>query len=278
MSSLFRFIQRFHFIILFVLLETFTFMLAVNSNKKKKAIVVNSANVISGTIYEQVNSYREYFNLKKENQLLMEDNIHLRNQLLSSYLHDTSLFHLIHDTFYIQQYSYIDAKVIKNSIFLQKNFITIDKGKRQGIDEDIAVINPEGVVGIIIKSSENFSIAASLLNTNLGISAKIKKNGYYGSIIWDGSDYKKAILKDIPNHVAIETGDTIVTSGYSAIFPEGILIGTISEFEKNSKDNFFTIKVNLSVDFKNVENVYLIKNLLRKEQLLLEEQTLEMIE
>jgi rod shape-determining protein MreC len=263
---------------LFLILETFTIILAVNSNKKKKALVINSANVVSGLIYEQINSYKDYFNLKSENERLLRDNIELKNKLNSSYKFDTAIYKFIHDTICIQQYSYLEAKVIKNSIFLQNNYLTIDKGTEQGIEEDMAVINPDGVIGIIIKTSTNYSVAISLLNSKIGISAKIKKNGYYGSIIWNGENYTHAILKDIPNHVTLEAGDTIITSGYSAIFPEGVLIGFVVDYEKNSEDNFYTITVKLSVDFKNITNVYLINNLLREEQLKLEEEAILMLE
>lgn len=272
MNSFFRFIQRFHFVILFLILETISLLIAINSNVKKKVLVVNSSNYISGLIYEQISSYKEYFNLQIENERLMRDNIELKNQLNSSYKFDTTEFQVVNDTVLIQQYSSQSAKVIKNSIFLQNNYLTIDKGTNQGVVEDMAVINPDGAIGIILKSSPNFSITISLLNTKIGISAKIKKNGYYGSIIWDGTDYRTATLKDIPNHVVLSEGDTIVTSGYSAIFPEGVMIGLVDEFVKNSEDNFYTISVSLSVDFKNITNVYLIKNLLREEQIKLEEE------
>jgi len=272
MNSFFRFIERFHFVILFIFLEIFSLLLAINSNTQKKALAVNSANIISGTIYEEISSYKEYLGLKAENERLLRDNVKLKTELNSSYKFDTSKYNEVNDTALIQQYSYMSAQVIKNSIFLQNNYLTIDKGKKQGVVEDMAVTNPDGVVGIIIKVSSNYSIAISLLNTKIGISAKIKKNSYYGSIIWNGTDYLKATLKDIPNHVEISKGDTIVSSGYSAIFPEGVMIGTIEEFYKNSEDNFYTITVLLSVDFKSVTNVYLIKNLLRDEQLKLEEE------
>jgi len=278
MKGLLRFIQKFHFVLLFIILEIFSLLLAVNSNNSRKSLALNSANIFTGFIYEQINFYRSYFHLKSENERLLKDNIELRNQINSSYKFDTAYYHLIHDTVLIQQYSYQSATIIKNSIFKQNNYITIDKGSKQGVEEDMAVINADGVVGIIIKVSNNFSTAISLLNSKIGISAKIKMNGYYGSVVWDGQDYTKAILKEIPNHVDLHDGDTIVTSGYSTIFPEGILIGIISDFEKNSQDNFYTIMIDLSVDFKNIQNVYLVKNLLRKEQLQLEDEVITILE
>jgi len=278
MKSLLRFIQKFHFVILFIILEIFSLLLAVNSNTNRKSIALNSANIFTGFFYEQINFYRSYFHLKSENERLLKDNIELRNLINSSYKFDTANYHEVNDTVLIQQYYYKSAKVVKNSIFKQNNYITIDKGYKQGVEEDMAVINPDGAVGIIIKVSSNFSTAISLLNSKIGISAKIKMNGYYGSVVWDGQDYTKAILKEIPNHIDLHIGDTIVTSGYSTIFPEGVLIGVISEFKKNSQDNFYTILINLSVDFKNIQNVYLIKNLLRKEQLQLEDEVIKILE
>lgn len=278
MRNLLLFIQKFNFVILFIVLEVFSLFLAISSNVSRKSTAFNSANVITGFIYEQINFYRNYFYLRKENEILLRDNTQLRNEINSSYKFDTAFYQLLHDTIFIQQYSYQSARILKNSIHKPNNYITIDKGSKQGVEEDMAVINADGVIGIVVKVSTNFSTAISLLNSKIGISAKIKANGYYGSVVWDGQNYMHAILKEIPNHVELNVGDTIVTSGYSSIFPEGILIGEITEFEKNSQDNFYTIKVKLSVDFKNIQNVYLIKNLLRKEQLQLEEEVIQQLE
>jgi rod shape-determining protein MreC len=178
----------------------------------------------------------------------------------------------LNDTIYHQQYEYMPVKVINNSINRQNNYLTISKGSIQGLQPEMAVISSYGIVGVIKKTSGNFSSVISVLNINFKVSAKIKKNGYFGSLSWDGKDYTIANLNEIPLHVDILRGDTVITSGYSAIFPEGVLIGTILSFDKKSGNNFYDIKVKLSTDYKNLSVVYAIKNLFKNEQLKLESQ------
>jgi len=184
---------------------------------------------------------------------------------------EKQLFFSISDTIIHQQYIYTSAAVINNSINRQKNFFTLNKGKKQGADIDMAVISPNGVAGIIVSSSENFSVAMSLLNLDFHLSARIKSNGYFGSISWDGRDYRYAILNEIPLHVVVNKGDTIQTTGYSAIFPQGIFVGVINDFEKTGGD-FYTIRISLATDFKKIDYVSVIGNLKKLEQSGLEKQ------
>jgi rod shape-determining protein MreC len=159
--------------------------------------------------------------------------------------------------------------VIGNSVNKQKNFITLNKGKKHGIGTDMAVTNSEGVLGVIVGTSENYSVAMSLLNIDFRLSARIKTNGYFGSLTWDGRDYKHVILSEIPQHVVINEGDTIETTGYSAVFPEGILIGSVSDIRKSGSD-FYNITVSLAADFKKLNYVNIVGNLKKSEQLELE--------
>lgn len=278
MQSILDFIRRFHFAILFLILETFAIILSINSNERRYAIAMNSSNRITSAVYTGVFQMKEYLDLRYQNKKLLEENARLKNSLLSAKRLDTAGYHVVHDTVLLQQYTYLSGKVIKNSILKKNNYITINKGSKHGVEQDMAVVSPVGVVGIITNVSKNNSVALSILNSKIGISAKIKKNNYYGSVVWEGRDYRQVKLEGIPNHTKIAIGDTIVTSGYSAIFPEGILIGKITDFEKNNQDNFYTIHVLLSENFKKTKNVYLIKNLLRKEQLQLQDETQNKIE
>jgi rod shape-determining protein MreC len=172
---------------------------------------------------------------------------------------------------YFQQYLHTSAVITDNTVNRQKNFITLNKGSRQGIMTDMAVISGESVVGVIVGYSDNFSVAMSLLNLDFKLSARIRSNGYFGSLSWDGRDYKYALLSEIPQHVSVNRGDTIETTGYSAIFPEGIIIGTVSDYEKIGGD-FYLIKVALKTDFKKIHFVDIISNLKKREQLELEKQ------
>jgi rod shape-determining protein MreC len=155
--------------------------------------------------------------------------------------------------------------VLNNSIFRQHNYITLDKGRSAGVKPEMGVISSEGIVGVVRGVSENFSSVISLLNSELSVSAKLKNSGYYGSFNWTGRDYRYGKLQDIPLHVDVSIGDTVITSGYSAIFPEGILVGFVEEYQEKG-GRFLELTVELSTDFKKLNNVYIVKNLLKEEQ------------
>lgn len=247
-------------------------------NAYQKAKIINIANNVSGYFYDKSYAFRNYFSLKKTNNQLLEENTSLRNKIEKykqlckkpePYKQDTAIDTLIVKQDTITQYEYIHARVINNSINKQYNYLTLNKGTEAGIRSEMGVISPNGIVGIALNVTSNYSSVISVLNRKLQISAKIKKNKYYGSLSWDGKNYQEVTLNEIPYHVDIQKGDTIITSGYSAIFPEGILIGYIKDF--NIKEgNFYNITVKLSNDMKNLTYVYVIKNTLRKEQKTLE--------
>lgn len=273
MRNLFRFIIKFHFFILFIIIESFSLFLLIQNNKYQKASFLNSSNYITGYIYSTFHFFAEYLSLKTANYDLAQENVHLRDILKQSIKTDKNYFPEVGDSVENQQYRYIHAKVINNSVNMQNNYITLNKGRRQGIKPEMGVISPNGLVGIVKNVSENFSSVISVLNKNLSISTMIKKNGYYGSLEWDGRDNKIVCLKEIPYHVDISTGDTVVTSGYSAIFPGRLLIGIISDFELKEGSNFYDISVKLSNDFRNLSHVYIIEILLKEERLELERNT-----
>ena len=208
---------------------------------------------------------KNYFYLRKINQELANENNLLLNQL--DYYKQLVANNPAEsaDAQPGRKYTYIPARVINNSINKQYNYISINKGSHHGVQPEMAVISSNGVVGVVLAVSGNFSTIISLLNRDFRISAKIKKNNYYGSLSWKGTDHYTAELSEIPYHVDVQVGDTIVTSGYSAIFPEGILLGVISSYNIE-ESNFYQIEVELSVDYKNLVNVNVIRNLLRDEQ------------
>lgn len=271
MRNLLRFILKHHFIVIFILLEFLSLSLIVNNNSFQRSTFNNAFTNVKGGVYNLFDNVRHYMSLKESNRQLIEENLELRNLLRSSY--NTSLVEYITiDTSYFTQYQFFKARVINNSTNKQHNYLTLNKGSIHGVEPDMGVISANGVVGIVKDVSNHFSSVISVLNTNLNVSAKIKKNNYFGPLTWNGVNYKKAILKEIPYHVKIAEGDTIITSGYSAVFPEGIKIGTISDFAVKG-GNFYEIEVTLSNDFKNLSNVYLVGNALREEQNNLEDLT-----
>jgi rod shape-determining protein MreC len=170
-------------------------------------------------------------------------------------------------------YKYTTALVINNSINKPYNYITLNKGTRHGIKPDQGIISVNGIVGVTFKVSDSFTLAMSVLNNRWSISAKIKKNNYFGSLVWQGGDYRTASLREIPIHVNISKGDTVVTSGFSSIFPEGIMIGIIENFSRKEGDNYYTIDLSLAADFKSLAYVEVIENFNSYEILKLEEIT-----
>jgi rod shape-determining protein MreC len=270
MRNLIRFILNYHFFILFILFETVALLMVFRNNNYHKAFAHNLSLNLSGYISSNLFSLKQYLVLSEINQTLLEENTNLRNSLLTSYKQRVaSTGDVEFDSAWDRQYKYIPARVIMNSVNKQTNFIHIDKGSIHGIQTDMAVISATGVVGIVTGVSDNFSTIIPLLNTDLRISSKLKNTHYFGSLHWNGRNPGIAVLNEIPHHVSLNAGDTIVTSGFSAIFPEGIMVGTIEDFRIEG-GNFFSIRVNLATDFRKLNYVYVINNILREELLELE--------
>ncbi len=270
MDSLLIFLKRIHVLLVFIVLEVTAIVFVVRGDVQRNSVFATSANYIMGNIYDITWRYVGYFNLREANVSLLKQLAQNRNNT-NAYINDTATFRdFVDSTNRKLQYRFITASIIKNSVSRQNNFITLDVGREKGVKEDMGVVSPDGVVGIVVAVSDHFSLALSVLNKKIGISAKLKANNFYGSILWPGKDYKMAILTEIPNHVELKEGDTVVTSGYSAVFPGGIPIATVDTFEKNSEDNFYNINVKLLTDLKCVSYVFVIENLMQDEQLNLE--------
>ncbi len=275
MQQFLDFIRKYHFFILFVFLEIIAFSITANNRKKEKAFFMNSSNFLSTLIYNSSFKINEFFSLRNENDALLNENIQLKNKLRNQ---DEKISYTITDTTRNEQFLYIGGKVVKNSILSFNNYITVNKGKKDGIEKDMAVLSAEGVVGIVVNVSKNYCIVLSVLNTLNSIGCKLKSTEYFGSAKWDADDYRYLILTGIPNHVTIKEGDTVVTSGYGYIFPEDVPVGTIDSFWKTPENNFYTIKLLLTVDLKRISKLFLVKNLLQKEQRQLEQQTRDLLE
>ena len=271
MRTLLQFIIRHHLVFLFLLMEIFSFTLIFRYNRYQRAGVLNFSSSVQGYAYSKVFKYKEYLNLYKINQELVNENNLLHNQL-DHYKQITRNSPVMDETHFPgRKFTYIPARIINNSVNKQYNFLTLDRGKNHGVKPEMAVISSEGIVGVVYAVSGNFSTVISLLNRDFRLSAKIKKNNYFGSLTWEGISPHTALLSEIPYHVNVQRGDTIVTSGYSTIFPEGLLVGTVSAFEVE-ESNFFRIDVELSEDFNQLTHVYMINNLFIEEQSTLEEQ------
>lgn len=270
MRNLLRIIILYHFQILFVILEVISISLLLNKNNFQKARFLNITHNITGRIYKNINNTTAYLSLKKTNNRLAEENVKLKNILERTYRSDEIFFFGESDSLYHQHYFYTSAKVINQTVNKQHNFLTLNKGSDVGIRPEMGVVSHDGVIGIVVSVSKRFSTVISLLNLDFRVSAKLAKNNYFGSLHWDGKDYRRVKLDEIPYHIDVNKGDTVITSGYSSIFPEGIIIGTVRNSEVKG-GNFYEIEVDLSVDFKSLVYVELIGNLQRKEQIELEE-------
>ncbi len=271
MKNIFVFIWRNHFVFLFLLLQSFAVYLLIQNNNYQRAGFINSANTLSGNFLNIYSNITEYFSLKKANEILAAENAELKKHHPNSYFrYDVQVFS-INDTVYRQQYNYRAARVVNKSVNKRNNHLTLNRGSLHGVEPDMAVITPVGVVGIVKNVSENFCTVISMLHVNSKISAQIKNNNYFGSVVWNGNNASLVDLVDIPSHVKLHKGDTVLTTSFSTIFPEGIVIGTIEEFELKAGNNFYTIKVKPGTDFRSVTNVYIVGNLLKNEQQQLEE-------
>jgi rod shape-determining protein MreC len=265
MRNLLNFLTRYNNLIIFLILEGITFSFLISGNHYQNTKFVHRVQGLTRGINERMNNTKNFVNLGEINASLAAENVELKNKLERLNNKEDILFFSVSDSVSGQNYEYTSAEVIENSVNRQKNFFTINKGSRHGIKVDMAVTVNDGAVGAIVGCSENYSVAMSVLNLDFRLSARIRSNGYFGSLNWDGRDYSHAILSEIPQHVTVNEGDTIETTGYSAIFPEGVLIGTISDFEKTGGD-FYRIRVALVTDFKKLHFVNVIGNLKKEEQ------------
>jgi rod shape-determining protein MreC len=270
MRNILVFIIRYHFLLLFLLLEFFSITLLVNSTYYQSSAILKAGSRVTGQFYTSVSNTTDYLKLRTTNEHLAQENALLRQMKGVSFLrNDTNTF-WVNDTLYKQQYKYVVAKVVLNTVGKRNNYIMLDKGSRSGIQKDMAVITSRGVVGTVVNVSENFSWVMSMLNKHTRISGRIIKNGQMGTIVWNGVDPLYGTLTDIPAHVKIAKGDTIMSSGFSYIFPEGLMVGTISDFRVEQGDHFYTIPFKFSVDFNSLQYVYVVRNLMKNEQETLE--------
>jgi len=270
MRNLIFFIYKYYVFFLFLTLEISSLVIIYRFNAYQKASFINYTTGVTSSFYTGVSNTRSYFNLRRVNDSLQIENARLRSELLTSYYKNNIVRITRTDTVYKQQYEYVAASVVNNSVVKRNNYITINRGRMHGIEPEMGVISESGIVGIVMSVSDHYSTVLSLLNNNCKISAKIEKNGAFGSLVWDGVDPKYAKLLDVNKHVPVATGDQIITSNYSTIFPEGLPIGRIFSHSLDAGDNFHTLKIELYTDFASLSTVYVIRNLFKEEQKALE--------
>lgn len=251
--------------LLFLLLLILSLALIIQSHAFHRSSFISSANGVTGFVYDKINNTKEFFHLKDENKLLADENARLRQIIYGTTTSQDSLDVLKRFPSTNDDYEVITAKVIRNSYNLKENFLTIKGGTAQGIESDLGVINSNGVLGIIERTSKGYATVQSILNTESQINAKIKGANHFGTLQWDGKNTGYVQLIDIPRLADIFKGDTIVTGGMSTIFPENIPIGTIDKVYTDDTSNYYTINVRLFNDMTNIGYVYVIKNKNRHE-------------
>ena len=271
MRNLIDFITRYNHWFVFVILEVVSFVLLFKFNSYQGSVWFSSANVVAGKVYEADATIKNFFSLTKINQQLNVRNLYLEQTVrkLSEQVHaetgDSSwLFRTQAEV--LKEYKLIPAKVITNSIDKRDNFITIDKGRLDGVKPDMGVACGTGIVGVVYMVSDHYSIVIPVLNSKSNISVTIRKRGYYGYLRWTGGASDLAYVDDIPRHAHFRLGDLVETSGYSAMFPPGIIAGQILHVY-NSRDGLsYRVQVRLTTDFGNLRDVCVIDNTAMKER------------
>lgn len=271
MRNIILFFLRNYPFLLFVSLQLICGLLFLNYNTFQKATFLNSTSTIAGNIYEQRQSTLDYINLKDVNQHLRLEIELLQNQLAFK---DSTLepdFQTESDFFFQQQFEYIGAHVISSTAHKNRNYLTLNKGSEQGISANMAVKSKDGLVGLVLKSSPHFSLVLPIINNRFSASVKMKHKNYFGLLKWNGKDPRFASLQDVPKHAEISSGDTLITRAESGIYPTGVFIGTVDSVAPIPGGDYLEISVKLGVDFYSLFDVTVTRNLIKGEQISIEE-------
>ena len=272
MWAIISLLRKYRTFLVFILLEVISVWLLVTSNYYQNAVFFNSANAYAGNILAISTNVSDYFTLRKKNKELANENAYLRQLLAKKdQVRPKGVYYQVTDSSIINKYEFTVARVVNNSTYRKNNYITIDKGKLDGIKPGMAVISPVGVVGKVRACNNHFSVVISLLHTNMSVSSQIKKNDELGSVKWNGRSPRYAKLLEVPNYVKLKVGDSVVTSSVNSIFPSNIPVGVIENIDTLSKETYYDIDIKLSTNFNSLRYVYVINNVLQKEQQQLEE-------
>ena len=266
MYKLLQILKRYDYVVVFLLLVVLSFVLIARTSNYQSSRLMSAAGGVAGSWYKGINSIGGYIGLKGENDRLAAENARLRARLAESYISFSDSVFTVNDTTYHQRYTYTEAKVIKNSWSQQNNYIMVNKGHDHGIKPDMAVISPDGIVGVVISTSANFSTIMPVLHSDSRNSVKVLRTGISGHLVWDGLDYRYAQVLDVPTTHQFDDGDTIITSGLASDFPEGILVGFVESAETLKGSGFYKVRIKLATDFNKLDHVYIIGNRFRDEQ------------
>ena len=279
MRNLLNFLLKYNHWFLFILLEVISFVLLFRFNHYQHSVYFSSANAVAGKVYEVYGGITSYFLLKSVNEDLLDRIMELEQQnhnledALGRHLSDSTELNSIRNL-PNTDYQVFKARVINNSLNLVDNYITLNRGSKDGIRPEMGVVDGNGVVGIVYDTSSHYSRVISVLNSKSSISCKIVGSEYFGYLKWEYGDSRYAYLKDLPRHAEFNLGDTVVTSGYSTVFPEGIMIGTVDDMADSNDGLSYLLKVKLATDFGKVSEVRVIARTGQHEQKELEQKSL----
>ena len=271
MRNLLNFLLKYNYWFLFILLEVICFVLLFRFNNYQQSVYFTSANVVTGKVYEVSGSVSSYFHLKSVNEDLLDRNMLLEQQIanLENALRERQVDSVIVNSIRNldnKDYQIFKAHVIRNSLNQADNYITLDKGSSSGIRPEMGVVDGNGVVGIVYKTSPNYSLVISVLNSKSSISCKIVGSEYFGYLKWEHGDSRYAYLKDLPRHAEFNLGDTVVTSGYSTVFPADVMVGTVDDMSDSNDGLSYLLKIKLATDFGKLGDVRVIARTGQMEQ------------
>ena len=278
MRALFNFLVKHNDWFLFLLLEGISLVLIVRFNNYQSATFFTSAGSMAGSVYSMFMDANRYFHLKTENDGLLAQNVALTRELSQLKEQLTELRNsetLLNDSLVKSidsGYKFLTANIINNSLNSVNNFITLNKGSDDGVRPEMGVFNSDGIVGVVYLTSENRSIVIPLLNSKSSISCRVKGSESFCSLSWDGGDTRYSNLIDLPRYAQFEKGDTVVTSGFSSIFPGDLPVGTVERIEDSADGMFYTVRVKLFVDFSRLTSVFIVGNDEYEEQSQLEQE------
>ena len=268
MNNLLNFFVKHSAWFIFAIYVILSLVLLFKDNPYQQSVYLTSANRVSAAVYNAFNRVTSYFYLHDINESLQERNaalemelIELRNQMADMALATPDSLHQPA----LKQYSFVMAQVISNSIAQPNNYITINRGYLDGVTPEMGVIDQNGVVGIVNVAGPHAARVISLLNPHMRLSCKLRNSGFYGSLVWDGRSPQFAVLEELPKHLNYHKGDTIVTSGYSAVFPEGIIVGTVDGLARGMSDSFVSLRIRLTTNFSQLSSVRVITNSMKEQ-------------
>jgi rod shape-determining protein MreC len=270
MRKLLQFLRKFRDFIIFLVLQLFVLGLFFNSKNFHRAQMMNSSSGVIGWFLEKKHNITKHFSLSEANDSLAAENAALLEQLPESFYRLQDKMYYINDTLYEQQYQYVPAQVINSSNNKRDNYFTLNKGTKAGIAENMGVISKDGIVGFVIDVSEHYSVVKTVLSENINISVKMAKNNEHWLLKWDGKDNSIAQINGVTRDIDIKEGDEIVTRGNKGIFPEGQLVGTVDELISIDGKSTLNVNIKLGVNFNSIYHVFVVKNLLKAEQIALE--------